>query len=110
MIFAETGLKADDLTCAQNSKTWLREAEVLLTLRRVDSQSSWELDPDLIIHGNHPWRCMVCSRLCDLSLWPNRGEAENHTWAMPQAPWKQNTHWGFPEVRSQDKTAWRSVR
>lgn len=48
MISAEIGLNADDLTCAQNSKTWLREAGLLLTLSCVDSQSSWELAPDLI--------------------------------------------------------------
>jgi hypothetical protein len=78
VIFTEIGLKADDLTCVRNSKIWLWEAG-LLTVRCMYSQPSRKLTPGLIMHGNHPQRGMVCSQLCEQSLGPSRGEAENHT-------------------------------
>lgn len=89
VIFAETGLKADDFTCVQNSKTWPGEDKPAIPPRAWRCPRCWRGT------RNHQTRRAVLSgleahSLCGPEAGLSHEGAVDHSWEVAGAPKKQN--------------------
>lgn len=108
VIFAEIGLKADYLTCVQNSKTWPSDDKPIVSPRFWHCSRCWG---GWWGHGNHQMRHTVLSdleahHLSGLEAGHSPEEMMDHSWEVSRARQKQNQLWSFLKVEIKMQVNW----